>query len=1620
MNSESGAQADDFDETVIPIKDIAQAQYAAEAYKREYRRILGSRVIKIWLKARAAIGRPYEIIDFALPSLKESVECIESVDADASLTVKLPPVLALSPMTQEFEEKLPLLLDIICDSNGASYYAKAHINAGIITDEYMFNYYRDALNFFYISPLNYKQLIDSNNLDFILFVSCWHGIGDGRDYNSPAKRQIVERIFDYARDRGLKTIFQTIEDPTNYEVFLGIAKHADYIFTSDSRMIDRYKADTGNDQVYSLEYGVNPSIHNPIGMMAKHAIRENCLEDSVFFAGSWYNRYPVRCDDCEAIFDAVLDRSCKNLIIADRNSALPISKREPYLFPPKYEPYLIHALNHLLLQKAHKLFDWSISLSTVKDSPTMCAMRVYELQALGCPIISNYTLSISEKFPGIFMVPSASEINNILRGYSEEEMLSMRIRSIRTLLTGNTVYDRLNYMFEKTNIKYLFEKKNVVVCARQLTESLKRQIENQAYDVITVLEYDKISKVAGDYFILIEGDVLADRNYILDMVNAFKYVDVAYVNYGPKGCICASTYNYVYGTARQTNTMFDLTQILLSQISNQEYLKKLKGFEISQENWGRKTSHNKKLGVIVPVYNNGRYLVQRCVQSLLRSTIFNVMQIYLIDDGSSDTDTLNDIEWIESTYDNVTVYRFTDGGSGSASRPRNKGLEICTEPYVTYLDPDNEAINNGYAELLRIVENTGVDFAVGTILKVCAPDYIPIELSPSYPEGVNDNPRQTLLRAKFKAQSVQACVVKKSFLVNNNIRNVCGAIGQDTLFFYEMMLKAKAFYCLKTPIHIYYAERAGSAVNGIDESFFEKSLLLETNQVRVLRECDALEDYIKIKLDTFLNGWYRVKLELAKQDAVDYGNLVIDLIEKLYLHEDSNPMFVDLHGMKTEDLYGGAFPLKHTLESADLLLSGKMRVIHWIEEDVDYSIDTFDWNGEYTESPTTFQLFLQALNPVAYLVGAYHATGKACYFDLALTLYRQWCNYEASTPRLENEYLWDQHAAALRAENILALLLVGAESNLLSIEDICSIVVQLGKHGRYHASSANYLERENHGVFQDRSLLYLGLALGVDSWVELAKKRVAEQWTALFDKDMVGAENSFAYQRIDKNLFLDIAYIMNKYDLQQGVLLEEAIERAEEFMGYALMPNGVCPPYGDTYRDDYSSCSYLNEDGALAYSSRKGLVGKAPENLFAVYTNAGYYFGREFWQCDSHQANFSDSAWTMFRSGYTSITHRQADDNSMMYYINGQEVLTDSGVYNYMFRDPMRRYVRSALAHNMVVVDSCSYDFLRADNTDLAGFCHVQTNISDNINYVVGYNSLYYGVIWFRHFIHAGRRVVIFDEVYSKNDHRYSQLFHTGPNVQARSANSTTIEYLGSDATVLAQLIQLDCGYRLSQTLHHGDESTVHKLVPFGIIGGGFNEILYTSTVEFGIESANARWLTIIESPADSATNTPCQFDLDTRVLTIPTHDELVDIELVSFKPEDYAPSPLYSMDCFSIQKSEDAGVFTFEYTQALPDCVELAWYIQGAKGKKTYFKQLYSSDRTFSFDFNSLNESEAVVRAFLLNTQTKAKASQIICSVNKNEDSNTWMASYWPDWDEGWRDWFGGTSVPSSAHSNN
>src|SRR5699024_9852671 len=123
------------------------------------------------------------------------------------------------------------------------------------------------------------------------------------------------------------------------------------------------------------------------------------------------------------------------------------------------------------------------------------------------------------------------------------------------------------------------------------------------------------------------------------------------------------------------------------------------------------------LSVVIPIYNNGSHLLHKCIASLRRSNIFAQMELILVDDGSTDVGTIEAIKQIERELERVQVYRFGSGGSGSASRPRNKGLEIASCDYITYLDPDNEALNDAYVKLPHRTIETGVDFTVGDMTR---------------------------------------------------------------------------------------------------------------------------------------------------------------------------------------------------------------------------------------------------------------------------------------------------------------------------------------------------------------------------------------------------------------------------------------------------------------------------------------------------------------------------------------------------------------------------------------------------------------------------------------------------------------------------------------------------------------------------------------------------------------------------------------------------------------------------------------------------------------------------------------------------------------------------------------
>ncbi|MED0747575.1 glycosyltransferase, partial [Aeribacillus composti] len=298
-----------------------------------------------------------------------------------------------------------------------------------------------------------------------------------------------------------------------------------------------------------------------------------------------------------------------------------------------------------------------------------------------------------------------------------------------------------------------------------------------------------------------------------------------------------------------------------------------------------------KFSVIIPVYNNGEHLYGKCFMSLRRSSMFKNMEIIIVDDGSTDDRTIKIVQRLERLYDNVNVYRFNDGGSGSASRPRNKGIELATTNYITFLDPDNEAVNDGYYELYKILSENDYDLVVGDIKKLDTKtsnfDYYKsvVKLCNGKTEFEIKDSKEFLKQTFFKAQSIQALMVKKDLLIKNNLKMIPGAIGEDTLFYFQLITNAKKFKVIDKIIHIYYAGVKGSTVNSINLNFFKKYQSLEKEKYNYLKVEGLIEDYINVRFNYYFKNWYLEKLKKINPEERDEAIKILRNILNIYLQD---------------------------------------------------------------------------------------------------------------------------------------------------------------------------------------------------------------------------------------------------------------------------------------------------------------------------------------------------------------------------------------------------------------------------------------------------------------------------------------------------------------------------------------------------------------------------------------------------------------------------------------------------------------------------------------------------------------------------------------------------------------
>lgn len=109
------------------------------------------------------------------------------------------------------------------------------------------------------------------------------------------------------------------------------------------------------------------------------------------------------------------------------------------------------------------------------------------------------------------------------------------------------------------------------------------------------------------------------------------------------------------------------------------------------------------ISVIIPVYGVEKYIAQ-CLESVINQSYTN-LEIIVINDGSKDRSA--DIAREYAKKDNrIKVYDFDNRGVSVA---RNRGLEIASGDYISYLDSDDWLDLSTYQTLLDIAIVNGAD-----------------------------------------------------------------------------------------------------------------------------------------------------------------------------------------------------------------------------------------------------------------------------------------------------------------------------------------------------------------------------------------------------------------------------------------------------------------------------------------------------------------------------------------------------------------------------------------------------------------------------------------------------------------------------------------------------------------------------------------------------------------------------------------------------------------------------------------------------------------------------------------------------------------------------------------------
>ncbi len=271
------------------------------------------------------------------------------------------------------------------------------------------------------------------------------------------------------------------------------------------------------------------------------------------------------------------------------------------------------------------------------------------------------------------------------------------------------------------------------------------------------------------------------------------------------------------------------------------------------------------ISVIVPVYQSERF-IKRCVDSILAQD-YKDIELLLIDDGS--TDNSGDIcqQYADSNY-RIRVFHGPNSGLSAA---RNKGIEMATGKWITFIDSDDAITPETFSSNARILEeHPDIDILEYPILE---------HAGSSREHMLSFNPEREVTGADVLKDWIQTEGYRHCYACNKffsarifkekGLKFPVGESFEDIALYTEAIQACRSVYYSNRGCYIYYLNKEGITNNYTYlniEPLLRHNFHLHNMIVQMGKKSGTLHDWIKVAQCKLWAGclnltvdWYRIR-----------------------------------------------------------------------------------------------------------------------------------------------------------------------------------------------------------------------------------------------------------------------------------------------------------------------------------------------------------------------------------------------------------------------------------------------------------------------------------------------------------------------------------------------------------------------------------------------------------------------------------------------------------------------------------------------------------------------------------------------------------------------------------------